>query len=582
VETGDAPASDVRAGGRQRHRLLNWLLIAVPVAVVAQRGWVWRSVVDDGFIHLRVVHQLVAGHGPVFNIGERVEASTSPLWVYVLAVVDLITPFRLEWIAVVLGLTLTVLALITAAAGARLLLANGGHRGVVVPVGLAVMAALPPTWTYTTSGLEGGLVLAWLGACLLLLARWARHGDGVPAPTAVVIGLGPLIRPELALLTVLFLGVVMIGGASSATVRDRLRILGLALALPVLYQIFRMGYYGSPVPNPAVAKEASRAWWDQGWGYFRDIMDPYWLWVPLGLLAVGGYVPLLRDLGRSGNRRSLLVAGAFGIGGIVHATYIVRVGGDFMPARLLLPSLFAFLAPLAVVPLRRPYALSAAVLPWALVCGLSLRSWADDNTPYRQFVTVEDFAWGEGQGASAFFTGHGFYHSSERFDARPARGRQASVAAFGIGLPAYGLGNDVYIIDLLGLADPFTARLELRRRGFIPGHEKPIPSAWLVARYTEPEPEVTEDRFYRGSFGIIQLDDHGRQGSFRERVALARQVLQCGEVRDLERSYRRNLTPAVFLRNLVEAIPRYRLRIPVEPADARAEFCGRSGGTDTP
>jgi arabinofuranosyltransferase len=251
-----------------------------------------------------------------------------------------------------------------------------------------------------------------------------------------------------------------------------------------------------------------------------------------------------------------------------------------MHARLLLPSLFAVAAPVAVVPLRRAYAGAALVLPWAVVSALFLRAWADDNTPYRQLVTINDFAWGRGQAGTAFFTGEGFFHSSQRFNARPARGHEASVAAFGIGLPAYGLGTDVYIIDLLGLADPFTARLELRRRGLFPGHEKPLPSAWIVARFTEPQPELTEDRFFRGSLGVGQLDDRGRQGSFRERVAVARDVLRCGEVRDLERSYRRKLTPAGFLRNLVEAIPRYRLRIPVEPADARAEFCGRSGATD--
>ena len=560
---------------------MSWTLVAVPVAVVAQRAWVWRSVNDDGFIHLRVVRQLLEGNGPVFNVGERVEASTSPLWVYLLGAVDVVTPFRLEWIAVGVGLGLTLGALLLAVAGARLLLGETGHRDLTIPAGIAVVAAVAPTWTYATTGLEGGLVMAWLGACLLLLARWARTDRAIPAATAVVLGLGPLVRPELGLFTALFLAVVLVADRGTDW-KGWLRVVALAGALPAAYQVFRMGYYGSPVPNPAIAKEASRAWWGEGWRYFREAVGPYWLWLPLVLLAVGGYVPLLRALRHSARRRALLVAVAFGAGGVVHAVYIVRVGGDFMHARLLLPGLFAIAAPVAVVPLRRAYLGAALVLPWAVVSALFLRAWADDHTPYRQFVTIEDFAWGEGQSGSAFFTGEGFFHSGERFDARPTGGRPATVAAFGIGLPAYGLGTDVHVVDLLGLADPFTARLELRRRGFIPGHEKPIPSAWLVARYTEPEPEVTEDRFYRGSLGIIQLDDHGRRGSFRERVALAREVLRCGEVRDLERSYRRDLTPAVFLRNLLEAVPRYRLRIPVEPADARAEFCGRSGATDAP
>ena len=67
------------------HRLVRWALLATPVIVLAERTWALRWMSDDGFINLRIVSQLVHGHGPVFNIGERVETSTSPLWVFVLA-----------------------------------------------------------------------------------------------------------------------------------------------------------------------------------------------------------------------------------------------------------------------------------------------------------------------------------------------------------------------------------------------------------------------------------------------------------------------------------------------------------------
>jgi arabinofuranosyltransferase len=40
---------------------------------------------DDALINIRVVRQLLAGNGPVFNIGERVEVGTSPLWIYLVS-----------------------------------------------------------------------------------------------------------------------------------------------------------------------------------------------------------------------------------------------------------------------------------------------------------------------------------------------------------------------------------------------------------------------------------------------------------------------------------------------------------------
>src|SRR5262249_10289064 len=66
----------------------------------------------------------------------------------------------------------------------------------------------------------------------------------------------------------------------------------------------------------------------------------------------------------------------------VHALYVARVGGDFMHARLLLPSLFGLLLPVASVrltewplrPLRAAPAIAAGtVLAWAIACALWFR-----------------------------------------------------------------------------------------------------------------------------------------------------------------------------------------------------------------
>ena len=80
------------------------LLLALPVIILWIGGWKYHWMSDDGFINLRVTKQLLAGHGPVFNRGERVEATTSPLWMYLLVAAGALTPFRLEWIAVTLGI----------------------------------------------------------------------------------------------------------------------------------------------------------------------------------------------------------------------------------------------------------------------------------------------------------------------------------------------------------------------------------------------------------------------------------------------------------------------------------------------
>jgi len=80
-------------------RVLPVALLAVPAAFIVWMGWCHRWTADDGFINFRIVRHIVDGHGPVFNTGQRVEVGTSPLWLAVLSMLDLLLPFRLEWIA---------------------------------------------------------------------------------------------------------------------------------------------------------------------------------------------------------------------------------------------------------------------------------------------------------------------------------------------------------------------------------------------------------------------------------------------------------------------------------------------------
>ena len=86
----------------------------------------------------------------------------------------------------------------------------------------------------------------------------------------------------------------------------------------------------------------------------RSSLSPYWLWIPAVILAGAAYAPAVRSLRRHAERRALLVVGAFVLGAMLAALYIVRVGGDYLHARLLLPSIFALCAPIAVVPPGTP------------------------------------------------------------------------------------------------------------------------------------------------------------------------------------------------------------------------------------
>ena len=84
-----------------------WAAPVAPAALLVVMGWRRRWTAEDAFIDFRVVRNLLAGHGPVFNPGQRVEAYTSPVWVLLLAVSHAILRVPVEWIAVLLGLGLS-------------------------------------------------------------------------------------------------------------------------------------------------------------------------------------------------------------------------------------------------------------------------------------------------------------------------------------------------------------------------------------------------------------------------------------------------------------------------------------------
>lgn len=365
-------------------RISLWVGVVAVTGLFGYGAWQRRWIADDGLIVLRTVRNLLAGNGPVFNAGERVEANTSTLWTYLNYLGALLAgPVRLEYVIFTLALVLSVLGVVLAMLGTGRLYAPGLQRraALLLPAGMLVYIAVPPARDFATSGLENGLVLAYLGLLWWMMVCWAQavrtgptRSAAAPVETvsagfhgalAFVAGLSVLVRPELALIG----GVALIMVAVAARGwRRRLLIVVAGGLVPVAYQIFRMGYYALVVPGTAVAKEAGGAKWSHGLAYLTNFTAPYLLWLPLALVAALGAVlvstrlgtwrrhAIPRDFGRLARTlQSPPVVVAFFLGsGVLQALYWIRQGGDFMHGRVLLTPLFCVLLPVAVLPVRLP------------------------------------------------------------------------------------------------------------------------------------------------------------------------------------------------------------------------------------
>lgn len=577
-----APAVRTRPGS-SRTAALSALLGSLPVLVVAVLGWAHRWMSDDGFINIRVVDNVFAGHGPVFNIGERVEVGTSTAWLGVLVLGHAVTPsVPVSRLAVWLGLACTLLAMVAASAGSAALWRRAGRRGLLLPLGTVALAALPPFWDFATSGLETGLTFLWLGLSFLLLARRLVASGDAPLPPAwrplapaAVIGLGPLVRPDLTLVAVV-LGVALLA-QSRRSLRSWVGAAAAALAVPVCYEVLRAGYYGSLVPNTALAKGAGSSLWSHGLVYLDDFAGRYALALPLVVVLLAGWAPAVAAALRRGRAdlplAALLVAPV--LGGLLHGAFVVRVGGDFMHGRFLLPATFAVLLPMSVVPARRlaglpwlgPVAVGA-VLAWAVVVGTAVRVPYEGHLGPRGIADERGFYLAAAEGRHPLLARA---YPNRAADLAAAKAREGAklflsadlerpaAAGYGvvartssIGIFALRAGPDVLVDDSLALANAVGSRLVLPSSGtFRAGHSQQVPPAWDRARYAAPDAADPPE------------------------VLAARQALACGELRTLHEATTAPMTAGRFVANLRAAVPLTRLTIPADPAAARDRFCGR-------
>jgi arabinofuranosyltransferase len=574
---------------RLRKRLLvtsHWVpiaLTAVPLVLYARAAWGRRWMSDDGFIALRVVRQLVHGNGPLYNTGERVEAATSPLWVYILAVAKMVLPpVDIPWLAVILGLVLAVAGLALAQWGAYRLWRFDKPR-FVVPAGAFVVAATPAFWDFATSGLETGLEFAWLGASFFattLLLRRPSAGPlappedrrGIPAWTLILIGLGPLVRPDFSLFTIAFLATALVARPPHRR-REWIRALAVAFALPVAYEIFRAGYYAELTPNPAFAKEAGTSRWDQGWTYLWDTLSTYWIAIPVALVSLAASPSMYRS---ARNRATSAVIAAPIIAGLTHGLYTVYVGGDFMHARMMLPAIFAVLMPFSVVAIESfvVFLPLAGVAAWTIVCATTLRppydridtnGIANERAYYVHAaghphpITKEDYTGYWVRGIDYYLNAPPrsllFREGNPPIPlASHVESQQVAVSEI-IGIQGWVLDDDVYILDTHGLANVLGGRMEMGPRGR-PGHEKSYQGWYIIAQYTPG--------------GWVPPSGEPPPGD----IAQARIALRCGDVPKLLDAISDPMSPGRFVKNIFEAFRLHRFRFSGNPYNAAAELCG--------
>ena len=481
---------------------------------------------DDGFIYFRIAENAARGHGPVFNPGERVDAATSPVWLWLLALAtrsSLPLHVAAAWLAlaawgaaIVLGARWALeLAGVDGggapgddaaapsagtpkrAAGAGTF--GGGRRGqvgIVIAgcVGSLTLLADDRFLVYAFSGMETMLcAVAWLWAFRALVRRWILCLPARAAGWWVL--LAALVRPEFVLLVT---AVLVVGLLQRTLVRREVwRTLLPTLAGGAAYLLVHTLYFGDPLPNTYYAKRAS------DWAHLR-----------IGLAYVARFpraYPWVLALAVALLPRALRgVAVAFLAGLAVYAFQVARVGGDHFEFH----RAFLYVLPIAATLVGAAAArLVSARTPWKTavvgVLAAAMVVWSA-----RPHVRAAAFEWVQlaARLGEALATQY------------PAGTR---LGLFALGATGYAAGLPV--VDALGIADRHVARCDLSKEHVCAldiGHERGDP-AYVLQR--------ADVVVFFAAYAPVRFEslDEIREGfySHKKFLAAAKNVVQQGSFR---------------------------------------------------
>lgn len=271
--------------GVRRQITTHGLILLALGLIVLGTAWYWDYSQDDVYITYRYSRNIAEGHGFVFNLGERVQGTTTPLFALLMAGVYRLTQDLVHAGNLVSALSLAGVAGVTYRLGRDI-------GGPWLGVGAALMLVLNP-WFYISFGME---TLTY--TLLLVAAFWFARRDRDVA-CGVCAGLLAITRAD---------GVLLAGVLGLAAVITRRRVPWAgsltAAAIAGAWYLFAWGYFGSPLPQTFNAKASLLSGWtflQDGLSWFKEL---YWNGSPAYAVA-----PVLWLVGvlTSAWRRSYLI-----------------------------------------------------------------------------------------------------------------------------------------------------------------------------------------------------------------------------------------------------------------------------------
>ncbi len=427
---------------------------------------------EDAFITFRTVDNLIHGYGLRWNIAERVQSFTHPLWMSLLAVLYFATG-EIFYTSILFSALVSILAV--------LVLSYRLHLSEQVAVlGLSILVCSKAFIDFSTSGLENPLTHLLIGIFVALYLT-PRHKARSLLPISLIAGLCALNRMDSLLI---LLPALIACWWRQRTLQAFFQV-AAGFAPFAAWKVFSLLYYGFPLPNTAYAKLGTdiplseliqRGAWYLSNSFYLDPLT-------IAVIAVGAFIPAVRR-----DRRQLPLA----LGIALYMLYILRIGGDFMSGRFLSAPLFTAVILLCLnVRLSSVHAYAAAFFILAVSYTVTPRSPLRNSLAYGQDIEtlIDEYRISDERGIFYPHTGlvpalahprNGEFpdhwwakrgrqvrkhrailgSAQEGFLVSRSSGSDQVITTWmNIGLSGFYAGPKVHIIDAMALGDPLLARL---------------------------------------------------------------------------------------------------------------------------
>ncbi len=447
-------------------------------------------VAEDAYITFRTIDNAVHGFGLRWNVAERVQVYTHPLWLM------LITPLYALF-GNIYFLVLALSYLLSTPSFLLVVRKNGlDDAWKAIFIVIAFMGS-KSFMDYTSSGLENPLSFLLIYGMLSTFFRDDLSRSRQLLYLCLFTSLAALNRQDLVLMGLPMIAYEAWCSRRILNYKQVMQNVALGFLPLILWLIFSVVYYGFPFPNTYYAKLHTGIpkleLMQQGLAYYVDShgRDPITLHVIFITLAVA-----------VSQTRQLVAA----LGVILYLAYIINIGGDFMSGRFFSVPLFACLTIFAHTRLQPKFStnLMYVVMLLAMYCGASPSSpfasgkyfhdtliptsgVADERGWYFKEMGLLQFNIGQP------FPRHGWRDLGERWKHEGATLVQFS----NIGIAGYYAGPQVHIVDGYALTDPFLSRRPTIRmadgRWRIGHFFREIPPAYMESlqkgsnTFTDPE-----------------------------------------------------------------------------------------------